>query len=87
MDRPLTQAEILAKKTIKQKEEFIIITNKTKNQTINIQLRAPENVPFHIGEQCIPLHPQASGKFPKSRLYQEQIQNCQKSGWLTVIQE
>lgn len=83
---PLTQAQIAARKNeIKQQEVFITLTNRSRQQIVNIQLRAPKGVPFVVGEQTIPLLPQGSAKFPKSRLMPEQIENLQKLGLLKVL--
>jgi hypothetical protein len=85
MNRPLTQAEIAARKKAQSpKEEYVTLANKSPIQTVNIQLKAPSGVPFTVGEQTIPLFPKASAKFPKSRLIPEQIENLQKTGLLRV---
>jgi hypothetical protein len=82
---PLTQAQILAKKKqAREPEQYVLITNRSSIQTVHIQLRAPAGVPFVVGEQTIPLLPQASSRFPKSRLMSEQITNLTKLGLLKV---
>lgn len=83
--RPLTQRELrLAKKKLTNVEQVVIV-NKSKSQTIPIQLKAPPGVDWFVGEQTVPLYPKRMAKFPKSRLYLEQITNYQKQGRIQVI--
>lgn len=83
--RPLTQRELrLAKKKLTNVEQVVIV-NKSKSQTIPIQLKAPPGVDWFVGEQTVPLYPKRMAKFPKSRLYLDQIANYQKQGRIQVI--
>jgi hypothetical protein len=77
--RPLTQREIRKAKREREAEDYIIIYNVSK-QSIPIQLKPPIGVDFFQGEQTIYVHKGKSGKFPKSRLRDNQIQNLRKSG-------
>jgi hypothetical protein len=82
--RPLTQREIKKSKKAARSDEMVIIINKDK-QMVPIQLRAPGGYTFWQGEQTIPLLPKRMSKFPKNRLYQEQIINLQKAGRIQVL--
>lgn len=85
---PLTQAQIAARKKLaKQPEQYVTIYNKSRMQTVHIQLRPPAGVPFVVGEQTVPLLPMGSSKFPKSRLMSDQITNLTKSGLLRVLEQ
>lgn len=83
MARPKTQKEIAQAKNAKIK--FVTLYNKTKNQPVYIQLRAPGGVDFYIGEQTVILHCGKNAKFPVSRLYKEQINNHMKAGRLQIL--
>lgn len=82
-NRPLTQREIRQQRKEKDSESYVMIHN-TSKQSIPIQLRAPTGVDFYVGEQTIPLYPGKSGKFPKSRLIDNQLINLQKAGRIKV---
>ena len=77
--RPLTEREIRQAKRERDAEEYIVIYNISK-MSIPIQLQPPAGVDFFQGEQTIYLHKGKSGRFPKSRLRDNQIQNLRKSG-------
>ena len=83
--RPLTQRELRAAKKKTTNVEQIVIVNKSKSQTVPIQLKAPPGVDWFVGEQTVPLYPKRMAKFPKNRLYMEQIINYQKQGRVQVI--
>ena len=87
MKRPLTQRELRALKQNQQKSdsEKVVIINRSKNQTVPIQLKAPAGVDWFVGEQTIMLYPQRQARFPKHRLYSAQIENHQKHGRIQVI--
>jgi len=72
-------------KKVKSKESFVTLYNRTKNQPVSIQLRAPAGVDFYLGEQTVVLHCGKMAKFPVSRLYKEQITNHQKAGRITLL--
>lgn len=84
MPRQPSQNELKAKK-----EEVIIIQNVSK-QIIAIQLSSPVNpktgkkIGFFVAEQSVSLPRGKSGKFPRARLYMDQITNLQKSGMIKV---
>lgn len=83
--RPLTQREI---RQLKQKADNIprlMIVNRSAKQTIPIQLRAPAGSDFFEGEQTVPLYPKKMARFPKNRLYMDQIINFQKQGRIQVF--
>lgn len=81
--RPLTQREIRQTKRQRENEGFVMIYNISK-QLIPIQLRPPVGVDFFQGEQTINLYKGKSGRFPKSRLRDEQLRNLQKSGRIRI---
>ena len=94
-DRPLTQREILKAKQDAQAskstntKEYLWVLNKTK-QSIPIQLRSPidpqtgKRIDFILGEQTIYLKSGERQRFPKDRLYMNQIQNLQKDRRIKV---
>lgn len=86
MNRPLTQRELKQQKKNNQQQEYVIVVNKTKNQMVPIQLKAPPGVDWFAGEQTVQLYPHKMARFPKSRLYLEQIDNYQKAGRVSVIE-
>jgi hypothetical protein len=83
--KPLTQRELRKQKKGSETIEYVTIINKSGKQTVPIQLRAPKGVDFFVGEQTVPLYPNKMAKFPKNRLYMEQIMNYEKSGRIRVI--
>jgi len=83
--RPLTQRELRAIKNKHTNVEQVVIVNRSSTQTVPIQLRAPRGVDWFVGEQTVPLYPKRMAKFPKSRLYMEQVTNYQKQGRVQVI--
>jgi hypothetical protein len=83
--RPLTQRELRELKKKKSTSELVILINKSSNQTVPIQLKAPPGTDWFVGEMTVPLYPKRMGKFPKNRLYTEQINNYQKQGRIQVI--
>lgn len=83
--RPLTQREIKQKKQRDVEKKYITIINKSKTQTVPIQLRAPDGQAFWVGEQTVPLYPSRMAKFPENRLYSEQIVNLQKQGRIQIL--
>lgn len=83
--RPLTQREIRQQKRRKENVRYVTIINRSKKQTVPIQLRAPAGVDFYVGEQTVPLYPLRMAKFPENRLYAEQIKNFQKQGRIQVL--
>ena len=83
--RPLTQRELRQQKRKKQNIRYVTIINRSKKQTVPIQLRAPVGIDFFVGEQTVPLYPQRMAKFPENRLYDEQIKNFQKQGRIQVL--
>jgi len=83
--KPLTQRELRKNKQNSEKVEYVTIINKSRNQTVPIQLKAPKGVDFFLGEQTVPLYPNKMAKFPKNRLYMEQIHNYEKSGRIRVV--
>lgn len=74
---------------ITEEEQFVWISNISK-QAIPIQLKSPtdkktgKKYDFLIGEQSVPLSAGAKQKFPKSRLYTEQIENLQRDRRIKV---
>jgi hypothetical protein len=82
MARPITQREIQQQKL--EISGFVNILNISK-QAIHVQLKAPPNVDFFAGEQTIPLMPGKFTKFPRRRLYMDQVTNLQKSGKLRIL--
>lgn len=72
-----------------EEEQFVWISNISK-QAIPIQLKSPidkktgKKHDFLIGEQTVPLLSGAKQKFPKSRLYNEQIENLQRDHRIKV---
>lgn len=70
-------------------EEYVWICNISK-QSIPIQLKAPKDkrtgkqYDFLVGEQTVPLGAGAKQRFPKSRLYTEQIENLQRDRRIKV---
>ena len=84
--RKMTQKELAQAKAKNAKESaFITLYNRTKNQAVSIQLRAPKGVDFYRGEQTIMLHCGKTAKFPVSRLYKEQIINHTKAGRISIL--
>lgn len=83
--RPLTQREIRAQKAAKEKVRYVTIINRSKKQTIPIQLKAPEGHDFFVGELTVPIYPLKMVKVPENRLYPEQIRNFQKQGRIQVL--
>ena len=83
--KPLTQRELRALKKKQTNVEQVVIVNKSKSQTVPIQLKAPPGIDWFVGEQTVPLYPKRMSKFPKSRLYMDQITNYQKQGRIQVI--
>jgi hypothetical protein len=81
--RPITQREITKAKN--SSLAYVTLCNKTTNQPVSIQLRAPNGVDFYIGEQTVILHCGKTGKFPVSRLIREQIVNHQKAGRISIV--
>lgn len=81
--RPMTQKQIAQSKG--QKTSYVTLYNRSANQPVYIQLRAPHGVDFYIGEQTVVLHVGKTGKFPVSRLYKDQIINHQKAGRLSIV--
>lgn len=85
VSRPLSQNEVKAR----SRDEIVVIYN-TSKQSIPIQLRAPMNpktgkrVGFFTGEQTVSISKGKSSRFPKSRLYMEQVNNLQRSGMVRV---
>lgn len=82
-NRPATQRQIAQSKS--EQSGYITLYNRTKNQTVQIQLRAPRGIDFYLGEQTIMLHCGKTAKFPVARLYKQQIINHQKAGRLAII--
>jgi hypothetical protein len=70
-------------------EEYVWICNISK-QSIPIQLKAPtdkktgKQFDWLVGEQSVPLGVGAKQRFPKSRLYTEQIENLQRDRRIKV---
>ena len=85
VQRPLTQRELRQQKRRREDVNYVTIINRSKKQTIPIQLKAPIGVDFFVGEQTIPLYPRRMAKFPENRLYAEQIRNFQKQGRIQVL--
>jgi len=83
--RPLTQRELRQGKAAKVEVKYVTIINKSKSQTVPIQLRAPDGQDFYVGEQTVPLYPRKMAVFPEHRLYKEQIANFQKQGRIQVL--
>ena len=83
--RPLTQRELRQIKKSRNNVDYVLIINKTKKQTLPIQLKTPPGVDWFVGEQSVMLYPQRMSKFPKHRLYSEQITNLQKQGRIQVL--
>jgi hypothetical protein len=83
--RPLTQRELRQQKQKVEKAERIVIINRSGNQTVPIQLKDPPGVDFFVGEQTVFLYPKRMAKFPKDRLYAEQINNFRKQGRIQVL--
>ena len=83
--RPLTQRELRAAKKNRDNVDYVLIINKSKKQSIPIQLKTPPGVDWFVGEQAAMLYPQKMAKFPQNRLYSEQIANLQKQGRIQVL--
>lgn len=83
--KPLTQRELKQQKLKKAKVSRVTIVNRCKDQTVPIQLKAPEGVSFWVGEQTVNLYPKRMASLPENRLYWEQIRNFEKSGRIRVI--
>ena len=83
--RPLTQRELRQQKQRREDVNYVTIINRSKKQTVPIQLKAPIGVDFFVGEQTVPLYPLRMAKFPENRLYSEQIRNFQKQGRIQVL--
>lgn len=83
--RPLTQREIRKQKQQATDVKYVTIINKSKSQTIPIQLKAPAGQDFFVGEATVPLYPRRMARFPENRLYLEQINNFQKQGRIQVL--
>ncbi len=83
--RPLTQREIRRRKQDAEEVERIVIINRSSSQSIPIQLKAPDGVDFFVGEQTVMLYPKKMAKFPKNRLYTEQINNFCKQGRVRIL--
>lgn len=83
--RPLTQRELRQQKQRREDVRYVTIINRSKKQTVPIQLKAPIGVDFFVGEQTVPLYPLRMAKFPENRLYSEQIRNFQKQGRIQVL--
>lgn len=83
--RPLTQREIRRRRQASEQIERVVIVNRSKSQTVPIQLKAPPGVDFFVGEQTVMLYPRRMAKFPKNRLYAEQIDNFRKQGRIQVL--
>jgi len=83
--RPLTQRELRRIKKTRDSVEYVLIINKSKKQTLPIQLKSPAGVDWFVGEQAAMLYPQRMSKFPKHRLYPDQIANLQKQGRIQVL--
>ena len=81
--RNLSQRELAQVK--KDTGGFITVYNRTSNQPVSIQLRAPRGVDFYLGEQTVVLHVGKTAKFPVSRLYKEQIINHTKAGRIKIL--
>lgn len=69
----------------KKESKFITLYNKSKNQPVSIQLRAPAGVDFYAGEQTVTLHCGKTAQFPSARLYKDQITNHIKAGRLSIV--
>ena len=86
LKRPQTQRELRQQKRDRDTNvKYLTIINKSKTQTVPIQLRAPPGQDFFVGEQTVPLYPMKMAKFPEHRLYKEQITNFQKQGRIQVL--
>lgn len=83
-DRPMTQRE-LKKLKAADSTDYVSIYNRQAKQPLQIQLRSPKGVDFYLGEQTIYIPVGQSAKFPKGRLYKEQIVNHQKAGRCTIL--
>jgi len=83
--RPLTQRELRRRKKEALEVERVVIVNRSSSQTIPIQLKAPKGQDFFVGEVTVPLYPKRMAKFPKDRLYAEQINNFCKQGRIQVL--
>jgi len=83
--RPLTQREIKQAKKASKEIKKVVIVNRSKKQTVPIQLKAPKGMDFFVGEQTVMLYPQRMSTFPKHRLYQEQINNYLKAGRIQMV--
>lgn len=83
--RPLTQRELRQIKNKNSSVEYVLIINKSKRQSLPIQLKSPPGVDWFVGEQSAMLYPQKMSKFPKHRLYPDQIANLQKQGRIQVL--
>lgn len=81
--RQLTQRELAQAK--QEQSGYITLYNRSTNQPVPIQLRAPRGVDFYIGEQTVVLHCGKTAKFPVSRLYKEQITNHAKAGRIKIL--
>lgn len=82
--RQLSQRE-LAQMKKEENPGYITVYNRTTNQPVPIQLRAPKGVDFYLGEQTVVLHVGKTAKFPVSRLYREQIINHTKAGRIKIL--
>lgn len=83
--RPLTQREIRKQKQKAEKVQYVTIVNRSGKQTVPIQLKALPGQDFFVGETTVPLYPKKMAKFPKHRLYLEQIDNFKKQGRIQVL--
>ena len=83
--KPLTQRELRKQKRAQEKIKYVTIYNKSKKQTVPIQLRAPKGVDFFVGELTVPVYPLRSVRVPENRLYPDQIKNFQKQGRIQVL--
>lgn len=83
--RPLSQAEIKARKnSSKAKEEFIRIHN-ISSRIVNIQLsHETTGVDFFVGQQSVSILSGKFADFPKSRLLTSQIRTLSKNRIIRV---
>ena len=81
--RHLSQRELASVKS--DTSGFVTVYNRTSNQPVFIQLRAPKGVDFYLGEQTVMLQVGKTAKFPVSRLYREQIINHTKAGRIKIL--
>lgn len=82
-DRPRTQRELKKQRKAKEQVEFVTVTN-TSKQAVPIQLKAPKNVDFFTGEQTTYLRIGKSQKYPKHRVYPDQLRNLQAKRYIRV---